>query len=259
MLYRRYGRETQFSHSSSAVRTLAFSFLSLSFFPSGHLGIHTTSLCLPSHHAPSAPGALSIPSLQTLGPYISLPPLNSLYWIHFPANALRPPTPNWFHVGDIEFTVTMATSSRQGTLSLSWPPTLSPCVPPSAGLHTLLAGSIFSKRIFDIQYREKGVFFFPLLFPLSEPSPPEHIQCSIYTSRSSLAPRRSSTQTACSRDGRSLQTDARTVYVERLHLSLRSSELLKCLDSSTVTRSHTSSNLYAGTFGKGTVFMENVM
>lgn len=94
--------------------------LSLSVFPSGHLGIHTTSLCLPSHHAPSAPGALSIPSLQTLGPYNSPPPLISLYWIHFPANALRRPTPNWFHVGDIEFTVTMATSSRQGTLSLSW-------------------------------------------------------------------------------------------------------------------------------------------
>lgn len=191
---------------------------------------------------------LGLSASQASGPsgHISLPPLISLYWIHFPANALQRPTPNWFHVGDIEFTVTMATSSRQGTLSLSWPPTLSPCVPPSAGLHTLLAGSIFSKRIFDIQYREKGVFFFPLLFPLSEPSPPEHIQCSIYTFRSSLAPRRSSTQTArCS-----LQTDAGTVYVQQLHLSLRTSERLKCLNSSTVTRFHTSSR---------TVFNKNVM
>ena len=88
----------------------------------------------------------------------------------------------------------MATSLRQGTLSLSWPPTLSPFVPPSTGLHTLLAGSIFSKRIFDIQYREKGVFFFPLLFPVSELTPPENIQCSIYIQVLPGRPRRSSTE-----------------------------------------------------------------
>lgn len=123
---------------------------------------------------------LRLPASQASGPsgYLSLPSRpSSLYWIHFPANALQRPTPNWFHVGDIEFTVTMATSSRQGTLSLSWPPTLSQCVPLSTSLHTLFVGSIFSKRIFDIQYREKGVFFFPLLFPLSESSLPKHIQC----------------------------------------------------------------------------------
>lgn len=51
---------------------------SLSNSPPGYLGIHTTSLCLASHHAPSAPGALSIPSLRTLGPHISPAPLLSL-------------------------------------------------------------------------------------------------------------------------------------------------------------------------------------
>lgn len=137
---------------------------------------HCLSLSRPSMRLRSLRRSAS----QASGPcgYLSLPLCpSSLYWIHFPANALQRPTPNWFHVGDIEFTVTIATSSRQGTLSLSWPPTLSPCVPPSTSLHTLFVGSIFSKRIFDIQYREKGVFFFPLLFPLSELSPPEHIQC----------------------------------------------------------------------------------
>ena len=49
--------------------------LSFSDSPPGYLGIHTTSLCLASHHAPSAPGALSIPSLWTLGPHISPAPL----------------------------------------------------------------------------------------------------------------------------------------------------------------------------------------
>ena len=101
----------------------------------------------------------------------------------------------------------MATSLRQGTLSLSWPPTLSPFVPPSTGLHTLLVGSIFSKRIFDIQYREKGVFFFPLLFPVSELTPPENIQCSIYIQ---VLPGPNAEQHrlfALSRDGWLLQTD----------------------------------------------------
>ena len=106
----------------------------------------------------------------------------------------------------------MATSLRQGTLSLSWPPTLSPFVPPSTGLHTLLTGSIFSKRIFDIQYREKGVFFFPLLFPVSELTPPENIQCSIYIQ---VLPGPKAEQYrvfACSRDGWLLQTDKRSVF-----------------------------------------------
>jgi hypothetical protein len=210
MLYHRYGRETQFSHSSSAVSTLAFSFfpLSLSVFPSGYLGIHTLPLSVSQPTMRLQPLRLS--ASQASGPsgYISLPPLLSLYWIHFPANALQRPTPNWFHVGDIEFTVTMATSSRQGTLSLSWPPTLSPCVPPSTGLHTLLAGSIFSKRIFDIQYREKGVFFFPLLFPLSELSPPEHIQCSIYI-QVFPSPKARSTLTVCSFKRRPVAADRR--------------------------------------------------
>ena len=106
----------------------------------------------------------------------------------------------------------MATSLRQGTLSLSWPPTLSPFVPPSTGLHTLLTGSIFSKRIFDIQYREKGVFFFPLLFPVSELTPPENIQCSIYIQ---VLPGPKAEQYrvfARSRDGWLLLTDEGSVF-----------------------------------------------
>ena len=103
----------------------------------------------------------------------------------------------------------MATSLRQGTLSLSWPPTLSPFVPPSTGLHTLLAGSIFSKRIFDIQYREKGVFFFPLLFPVSELTPPENIQCSIYIQVLPGPKAEQYSVFAPSRDGWFLPTDKR--------------------------------------------------
>jgi hypothetical protein len=174
-LYHRYGRETQFSQSSSALCTLAFPSLSLPL-PLRTLR-YTHSLSL-SHIPPCAFRPWGSPTSQASGPRgpISPPPLVSLYWIHFPANALQRPTPNWFHVGDIEFTVTMATGSRQGTLSLSWPPPPFSTHTPFHCLHTLLAGSIFSKRIFDIQYREKGVFFFLLLFPLSELSPPEHIQ-----------------------------------------------------------------------------------
>ena len=113
--------EKKFSHSSSAVRTLAFSFLSLSNFPPGYLGIHTTPLCLASHYAPSAPGALSIPSLRTLGPHIPPAPLLPLL-DPLPGKCPLASNSQLVPCRDIEFTVTMATNLRQETLSLSWPP-----------------------------------------------------------------------------------------------------------------------------------------